>query len=636
MQLKLTGTALGAGLGYLSGIPPLIPAGAFIGWQLASFLSEKEIDGEKIAYGTPGDNGSYPNYKRTLPNSIRWTKSSVVKNRLRAKKDSFYINNFQFTDKRLSNHFSLVPKYLAKRLKNKDLQFRWEMLKKGSLIVGSMGQGKTVFMLNIMAQFAQTHRRMVIHDTKGEFTEYFYRKDKDYIVNHLEARGLYWDFFEDNEKGLPVSLILDFFHAYFLAVAGDRGDKFWSTMAALRFEEIFNQIKVDDTISSQDKMEHFIKTVMQYFKEIKAGQDRTEQSIATTLESSFDIFVKMYYMKQNQYTAGYTPFLFTDFFKPTRTNSEGREVPNDSRLFLHTIEEVSRENIPFIAAFLSLLFKIQLSQTNVEEKDYILYSLDEYLTFFSLLSSDLKKSLHTKARSTGGLLLPAIQYLPKEEEDRKNLLSSVENMFLFAITDIETQRDLSSFFGRTKITRIQRASNPKAKPDIREEEIELIEDNVIKMLEVGHHITYMPKDKGTLYVGYTRYPNLPKTQEGYIRQGKDVEDDFILFKQGLGEEKKNDLGFIEVSPPQYLYLTIDKRYLTLVLEKGVGLSNKKTPILTKDKETSFTMSKVHKENQILLRIDTQRMHEDGALFFATENKLFWMCKEIKPKYIQKL
>jgi len=50
-------------------------------------------------------------------------------------------------------------------------------------------------------------------------------------------------------------------------------------------------------------------------------------------------------------------------------------------------------------------------------------------------------------------------------------------MFLFAITDIDTQRDLSSFFGRTKITRIQKGANPKAKPDVREEEIELIDDN---------------------------------------------------------------------------------------------------------------------------------------------------------------
>lgn len=89
MQIKLIGTVVGAGLGYLSGIQALIPLGALLGWQLASFMSEKEIDGEKIAYGTPGDNGSYPNYKRILPNSIRWTKASIVKQRLSKKKTIF-------------------------------------------------------------------------------------------------------------------------------------------------------------------------------------------------------------------------------------------------------------------------------------------------------------------------------------------------------------------------------------------------------------------------------------------------------------------------------------------------------------------------------------------------------------------
>jgi len=82
MQLKLTGSALAAGLGYLSGIQALIPVGAIVGWQLASLFSEKELDGEKIAYGTPGDNGSLPNYRRILPSSIRWTKASTVKQRL--------------------------------------------------------------------------------------------------------------------------------------------------------------------------------------------------------------------------------------------------------------------------------------------------------------------------------------------------------------------------------------------------------------------------------------------------------------------------------------------------------------------------------------------------------------------------
>jgi len=86
MQMKLGGSALGAALGYMSGMQALIPVGAIVGWQIASFLSEKEIDGEKLIYGTPGENGSYPNYKRALPNSIKWTKASIVSRRLSKKK----------------------------------------------------------------------------------------------------------------------------------------------------------------------------------------------------------------------------------------------------------------------------------------------------------------------------------------------------------------------------------------------------------------------------------------------------------------------------------------------------------------------------------------------------------------------
>jgi len=622
MQLKLSGSALGIGLGYMSGMQALVPVGAIVGWQLASFFSEKELDGEKIAYGTPGDNGSLPNYRRILPNSIRWTKASTVKQRLsKRKKQSFYVNNFQFTDKRLKNHLSMLPSFFAKRSEKKDLQLSWEALKKGSLIVGSMGQGKTVFMLNIMEQFAKTHRRMVIHDTKGEFTEYFYRKESDYIVNHLEQRGIYWDFFEDNANGLPVSLILDFFHAYFLAVAGDKGDKFWSTMAALRFEDIFNSVKVDETVPSKEKMEVFIKAIMMYFKIVKEGQDRTEQSIATTLESSFDIFVKMLYMKKNHHFLEYKPFLFTDFF----------EKDKESRIFLHTIEEVSRENIPFIAAFLSLLFKIQLSQTNVTEEDYILYSLDEYLTFFSLLDSDIKKSLHTKARSTGALLLPAIQYLPKEEEDKKNLLSSVENMFLFAITDIDTQRDLQAFFGKTKITRIQKSNVPKGKPDITEMEIELIDDNTIKMLEIGNHITYMPKDKGTLYVGYTRYPQVPKIQEGYLRQERHTEDDYILFKQGLLTPTTSTQTQTQSKPPDVLYVAVEEKYVKSVMQSKMLASDDKMLQLHKTMTEALVLE-ADKDYLHVIKIDALGMYNDG-IEFGKDKAGEWFTKVIERQYM---
>lgn len=632
MYMKLSGVALGFFLGSISGSQPLILLSMVLGWQLGGYFSEKEIEGEKIAHGSPAENGSFLNYKRVLANSIKWSKSSLVMRRLSQKKKSFYVNNFCFTDRRTKSSLTLLFKYFAKRTEKKDLRLSWDSLKKGSLIVGSMGQGKTVFMLNIMEQFAKTNRRMIVHDTKGELTEYFYREEKDFIVNHLEKRGVYWDFFIDNDRGLPVSLVLDFFHAFFLAVAGDRGDKFWSTMAALRFEEIFNSVKTDMNIKAEDKMTHFIKAIMLYFQSVKKGQDRTEQSIATTLESSFDIFIKMLYMKNNASKDGYKAFLFTDFFSK-KVDENGKKIIGDSRIFLHTIEEVSRENIPFVAAFLSLLFKIQLSQTNVTEEEYILYSLDEYLTFFSLLDSDLKKSLHTKARSTGGLLLPAIQYLPKEEEDRKNLLSSVENLFLFAITDTDTQKSFSEFFGRTKITRIQ-TKGPKEKPDIREEEIELIDDNIVKMLKVGHHITYFPKDNGLLYVGYTRYPDSKPKVEGYIRQGRDTENNFISFKQTFTKIDRKEQK--KVPPPKIFYMALDEKYIDLVLEKGIAAPEERLIQLSKTPEEAqalVTKNEKTEDTTKLIKIDAKQMDKDGFIFKINDEQE-WFADVIEGRYIE--
>ena len=204
-------------------------------------------------------------------------------------------------------------------------------------------------------------------------------------------------------------------------------------------------------------------------------------------------------------------------------------------------------------------------------------------------------------------------------------------MFLFAITDIDTQRDLSSFFGRTKITRIQKGANPKAKPDVREEEIELIDDNVIKLLEVGNHITYMPKAKGTLYVGYTQYPNLPKTQEGYLRQGKDVEDDFILFKQGLLESKDTHR---EDVVPEVLYLAVEEHLLKNVLNKNIMAPSNGYIQLHRDKNNALSI-KANTKNVILLKIDAKKMYEDNNMIYETvKNQL--LVKVLPYKYFNKI
>jgi len=220
------------------------------------------------------------------------------------------------------------------------------------------------------------------------------------------------------------------------------------------------------------------------------------------------------------------------------------------------------------------------------------------------------------------------------------IYNTVENMFLFAITDIDTQRNLSEFFGKTKISRIQKSGTPKGKPDVQEVEIELIDDNIIKMLEIGNHVTYMPKDKGTLYVGYTRYPDVPKTEEGYIRQGRDTENGFIRFKQNLLNPKANtQTKQTRPVPPEVLYYVVSDKEIKKTLTKGIQAKQDSyialftstksiIDLLEKDSDNFHNMS-------LILEIDTKKMIKDG--YAIIQDKIGkWFTKEIESQYISVL
>ncbi len=203
--------------------------------------------------------------------------------------------------------------------------------------------------------------------------------------------------------------------------------------------------------------------------------------------------------------------------------------------------------------------------------------------------------------------------------------------------DIDTQRNLSEFFGRTKITRIQKTT-PKGKPDIREEEIELIEDNVIKMLEIGNHITYMPKDRGTLYVGYTRYPDIPKTQEGYLRQGHETENGFIRFKQNLLTSPKAQRD-TQPRPPEVLYYIVPDKNLVYILKEGVKSKEGEYLALFNDTESIIDLLDTDPDKfqgmSLILQINIKQMIADGYKVIGNQ-KGKWFTKEIPSQYISVL
>ena len=488
-----------------STVAAVAAAAGFVGGDM---MDEKKI-GDKIVYRNLKKNGSFLNFYKNN-SKLAWTPAQDVVSYF--KNGDFYVNNFKFSREVLNKTNAVSNLLFKKKIEKTDLKMDWDDLKKGTLIVGSMGQGKTQFLLNIIKQFPF---KIVLHDTKGELTSYFYNPKKDYIINFLDRRGCYINFFKENEKGLNYSLIQDFFNAYFVAAAGEKGDKFWQEMAAIRFKEKFEELKIDTSLTAAQKQKELIKELIKYVKVEAEKKGKTEQSIATNLEVNLEIFVRMAWMEEE----GFKEFSFIDFF-----NSK------DSKVFLNTVEKAAELNIPFITSILTVLFKMQLSREKVEKNEYILYVLDEYLTFFNLLKKDLKKSLHTKARSSGALLLPAVQYLPREEEDRLNLLSSIEQLFLFAITDTTTIEQLQKFVGKRIIANVNKKESSES-----ESEHYFLNDNKIKTLKVGEHITYLPK-RNILYMGKTRLPSVREKTKGFDEISYREENDFIKFKKNLEKE----------------------------------------------------------------------------------------------------
>jgi len=486
--------------------------GALIGWQLVGFFQEKKFGDTKI-YGDYKENGSFPEAIGLKSGSMRWSSYATIQNFLNEsnKAKGFYLNNFRFS-KVIKNKLNFINKKLANKAEEKGLFMKWTDLAKGSLIIGSMGAGKTEFLNNIIVQWLNnTNRKAVIHDTKGEFVKWFYNEDTDYIVNYLDKRGIYWNIFKDIENGLEIEIVYNFFSAFFTAKTGESKDKFWQSKAATRFKEIFEDILRS---KGKDKLAILAFKLMKYLKEEK--DDKTEQSVAATLEEAVEIFYYFAFMQ----TRGNKEFLITNFF----------EKDTNSKIFLHTISNSQEQNIPFLSAFLNVLFKYQLTyKNNADDSDLVLYVLDEYLTFFKNMSENLRNDLHTKARSYGILLLPAIQYLPDDKKIRKNLTGSIKNLFVFSISDVDTIEEVKRTIGKSKIVDIKKVN--KIESD--EKEIFIIDDNQVKNQKPGEHIVYI-RDAGYLYKGYTKQAKVIDKNKEYIYANFAI--DFIKFKKNLEEQ----------------------------------------------------------------------------------------------------
>lgn len=109
-------------------------------------------------------------------------------------------------------------------------------------------------------------------------------------------------------------------------------------------------------------------------------------------------------------------------------------------------------------------------------------------------------------------------------------------------------------------------------------------------------------------------------------------EDKTQIRANQGHSVEIDLALHPVTPPDLLYHGTAEKNLASILEHGIQKMNRQHVHLSKEKETAHKVGSRHGKPVILI-INTARMHQDGLLFFQSDNGV-WLTDAVAGQYIQ--
>ena len=464
--------------------------------------------------------GSFAN-PQDVKRGYQWTAVSELKKLFRKSDDKVYIDNFRVDDD--FSKESGMSKLYRKSAEKTEIYFDPLKMTQGILLVGKMGAGKTEFYFNILKQ--KFYSRVVIHQVKaGDFVETLLRK-RDMLFSPYDERGYLWDVMSENE-----GIIKTFFENYSNAVQGDKKD-FFSAASMRLYNEMAQKIRTQYTdASSAEKWMLLIKAVKDLFAEMESGTQNSKKDIKGTMEAILEPLEIMAWKIQDPKQK---KFVIKDFFNKK----------NQTRLILDSIPEYEKSLTPLFAAFTACMSQVHTSLPDTKT-DFTLYALDEYLSFAQIMDEPSKKRLHTLIRSKGGILMPAVQYIPKDDKKLQQLLTSSAYAWVyFSVIEDETINLLKNSIGETEYTyqdvneSYQKGGKSKSYTT-KQDKYHIINNHLLNGLgDKYEHITYIPNNQ-VVYKGYTPQADLKPIA------AKQVEADlsgFYAIKYSNENEPKADL-----------------------------------------------------------------------------------------------
>ena len=136
-----------------------------------------------------------------------------------------------------------------------------------TIVSGTTGSGKTVLISDLVSQIRARGERCVLYDKMGSYTRSFYDRDRDVLMNPLDARAPRWSPFLEARSPRDFDMMA----AALIPQQKDTVDPFWVTAARQLFSNGAGVLRQKGITENRVLVDHLLKTDLTALAEAMEG-----------------------------------------------------------------------------------------------------------------------------------------------------------------------------------------------------------------------------------------------------------------------------------------------------------------------------------------------------------------------------
>lgn len=362
---------------------------------------------------------------------------------------------------------SMAPKLAAANAGNLAIHPAWVMSKKlwsrHVFGYGSVGSGKTQWLLGVVQQILKHDQKLFLYDVKGDFTSYF---KKPIIVSGFDARSYVWDIAKDVRTPTQAAA---FAASIIPEDSGGSGGKFWTTAAQQLLTGVLrglqNERGTDWTWPEFAQgcakgAEAMLPELMKHYAKaaplVQNAESQTTASLLATLSSYTRVIddLALAWPRTGKRRFSITDWLQDDYQGRKQVIVQAGSDPQLTRAYISAMVNIAVGTI------------VSPALPDNEEGRFIGFILDELPSLGRIQIGPLID----KGRSKGVVFIGLVQDLAQlkqvyGENEAKAMSSMVGTHMIFQVQMGDTRRELAALLGKKKVSVIPHGEKPVAREE---------------------------------------------------------------------------------------------------------------------------------------------------------------------------